>query len=287
MSNPTSQGAALSLVELLKPMAHDWRSLAEQANASPSPQTDDCPKVVLTEKHWAHPIWDLFRLIEEATGIDRHVVEQVAWRINSALGLAPLKRTPRPTPPVTDPDLADLPDDEPRPDLADLRWVYPRLSECDVNGTTATILRRFEKKHPGVLAAFGSHLPTDKQAAPPVETQETTETRAQRFQKLVPAARKAFLAFELAESRAGKRLEDREAYDHLMEHGIPDNAGNAGELTDYELPSFDTWTKHLRTARAHLGEQKYTPRQGRETGKSVVRVNEVEHLNDADNRKPE
>jgi len=73
----------------------------------------------------------------------------------------------------------------------------------------------------------------------------------------------------------GKRLQDREAYDWLKEYGIDTDKGDVGELADYELPSFDTWTKQLRNARNPLGKQKYTRRGGRATGKSIVRVNEV------------
>jgi hypothetical protein len=90
------------------------------------------------------------------------------------------------------------------------------------------------------------------------------------------ASRKAYLAFEWVQSKARKKLEDKEAWDLLKEEGIPSDAGNAGELTDYKPPAFDTWARELRTARSALGEQKYTARGGRARGRSIVRTDEVE-----------
>jgi hypothetical protein len=101
------------------------------------------------------------------------------------------------------------------------------------------------------------------------------EQRAQALKDLPPAARKAYLAYCWAEAVAGRPLEDREAFDILKEQGIPKDRGDLGELEDYELPDFPTWTKHLRNARAPLGEQKYKRRGGRATGKSIVRANQI------------
>lgn len=107
-------------------------------------------------------------------------------------------------------------------------------------------------------------------------TAEASLTWAQKLQKLEPAARKAYLAYEWADSKAGRRLTDEEAYEMLKEEGIPEGVGDAGDLTDYDLPSFETWTKYVRNARAPLGEQKYKPRKGRHRGKSVVRDDEID-----------
>jgi hypothetical protein len=94
------------------------------------------------------------------------------------------------------------------------------------------------------------------------------------------SVRLAYLAFCYAESKAGNRLEDREAYDLLKEEGIPANRGGRGDLEDYDLPSFDTWTRYLRDARKLLGEQKYTRRAGRSTGKSIAQADQIEYLKD-------
>lgn len=92
---------------------------------------------------------------------------------------------------------------------------------------------------------------------------------------LQPCQRKAYLSFLYAEARNEGRLEDRHAFDWLYENGI-DHDEESGELVDYELPSFDTWSRYLRATREATGEHKYTPRRGRETGRSVVKGSEVE-----------
>jgi hypothetical protein len=99
-------------------------------------------------------------------------------------------------------------------------------------------------------------------------------SRADVFRQLRPCVRKAYLSFELAQSKAGSELEDRAAFDWLKENGFPDDAGDTGELVDYELPDFDTWTRYLREAREALGEQKYSRRAGRK-GKSVAGHDEL------------
>jgi len=93
--------------------------------------------------------------------------------------------------------------------------------------------------------------------------------------KLTPSVRKAYLAWRYAESKAGRQLTDREAFDWLKENGIPDDAGDLGELADYKLPAFETFTSYCTKARGILGEQKYSPTAGRPTGKSVVKQSDI------------
>jgi hypothetical protein len=100
--------------------------------------------------------------------------------------------------------------------------------------------------------------------------------RATQLRDMTLSVRQAYCAFNYAESKSGKRLEDREAYDLLHDEGIPDDKGNLGELSDYDLPSFDTWCRQLRVARQILGEQKYTRRAGRQLGKSIVKGDQIE-----------
>jgi len=99
---------------------------------------------------------------------------------------------------------------------------------------------------------------------------------------LKPSDRKAYLAYQYAETMVGRRLQDREAYDWLEENGIDTSRGDVGELADYELPAFDTWAKQLRNARKPLGEQKYTRRGGRAAGKSIVAGKDVEYQRGSD-----
>ena len=93
---------------------------------------------------------------------------------------------------------------------------------------------------------------------------------------LEPAIRKAFLSYQYEETKQGRKLQDQEAYQLLKEEGIPDDGGDLGELSNYNLPAFETWVRQLRTARQALGEQKYTPRRGRQHGRSIARGDQVE-----------
>ncbi|MDY0165273.1 MAG: hypothetical protein RBS80_01935 [Thermoguttaceae bacterium] len=89
----------------------------------------------------------------------------------------------------------------------------------------------------------------------------------------------AYYAYKYAETRLGRRQKDREAWEYLREHGIDDEKGDAGELAEWRLPSFDTFARNLRTARAYFGERKYTPRNAKAlpTGRSIVKADEIEH----------
>jgi hypothetical protein len=100
--------------------------------------------------------------------------------------------------------------------------------------------------------------------------------REELVQTMEASVRLAYLAYAYAESKEGKPLEDREAYNLLKEEGIPEGAGDRGELAEYKLPAFDTWARYLREARKILNEQKYTRRSGRSTGKSIVNPDQIE-----------
>jgi hypothetical protein len=103
----------------------------------------------------------------------------------------------------------------------------------------------------------------------------TDQEKAAILGGLAPAARKSYVAYLLAERRAGRKLQDREAYELLRDEDVLENASTP-ELADYHLPTLDTWTRHLRTARKELGEQKNTPRRGRPHGPSVIRQDQIE-----------
>ncbi len=126
------------------------------------------------------------------------------------------------------------------------------------------------------------------ESTPPAEDSNADSTRQSAvtsgaareavLRDLKSSARKAYLAFQYAETMNGRRMEDREAYDWLHENGIDQGKGDLGELTDYELPdSLETFRRYLGTARKSLGESKYTKRGGRKHGRSIVRGNEIEY----------
>jgi hypothetical protein len=100
-------------------------------------------------------------------------------------------------------------------------------------------------------------------------------TRAELLARLSERVRNAFQSYEYAVGKQqGQRLTARQAYEWLVEQGLPD------QLAGYSLPNLDTWERYLRKARLALGEQKNTPRAGRPHGRSVVRQDEIEHSED-------
>ena len=94
------------------------------------------------------------------------------------------------------------------------------------------------------------------------------------LETLQPKEYKAWLSFEYAETKAGRRLQDRDAWDWLTENGT-DSTGS-GELANYELPAFDTWARYLRIARNAVGEQKHRRRTPPTPGRSVVRGDKLD-----------
>jgi hypothetical protein len=118
-------------------------------------------------------------------------------------------------------------------------------------------------------------------STPEQPTTDHNVKRKQVLKGLQPADRKAYLSFVYAESKVGKRLEDHEAHEWLTENGIDTDKGDLGELADYELPAFETWTRQIREARNALDEQKYTSRAGRE-GRSIVERNRVEYQGESE-----
>jgi len=115
------------------------------------------------------------------------------------------------------------------------------------------------------------HDSTQGQGAAPIPPREEVK------RQLEPAVRKAYLALQYAESFAEKRLEDREAHSWLRDNGIDQGNGDLGELTDYKLPSLETFRRYLSTARSALGENRYTRRGGRKHGGSIVSGNKIEY----------
>jgi hypothetical protein len=94
-----------------------------------------------------------------------------------------------------------------------------------------------------------------------------------KLAKLTECERKAYLSYNYAETKEGRQLSDREAWEYLKEHGIGDDGG---ELSHYQPPLRETYTDYMSRARAKLGELKYTHRGGRAKGsRSVPRQSEL------------
>jgi hypothetical protein len=111
---------------------------------------------------------------------------------------------------------------------------------------------------------------------PPQPDAPSDIAREAALRQLKPADRKANFSFLYAEGKVSKRLEDHEAHGWLKENGIDTDKGDLGELTNYQLRAFPTWSRQLRNARNALGEQKYTRRAGRTAGRSIVSGREIE-----------
>ncbi len=88
-----------------------------------------------------------------------------------------------------------------------------------------------------------------------------TQNSAKSLESIKPSERLAYYSYKLAEAKAVRRLEDREAYDLLSENDLSEYF--VGDLEDYQLPAFGTWARQLRTARKATNERKYTPRTHR------------------------
>ena len=100
--------------------------------------------------------------------------------------------------------------------------------------------------------------------------------RDEALKKLTHAERQAYFAYQYTESKAGRPLEDREAYGRIMDESVPADQGDLGDLEDFEPPKFDTWCRLLRRARRKLGEQKYSCRRGCEKGPSIAPGEQVD-----------
>jgi len=242
------------------------------------------------DAYWHHPVLLVCRWLEEHsrinrddkehTPINRDDLEAAAFRLNTPLGLQGME-------PLLAPDGATVHDKG----ASDMLWIVPKLQELDRNGTTAKLWGMLSDNCPTVLVEAG--LMPAAHATPPTDRTGEREgsgegnTSAEQaavldkraiLARLQPADRKAYLSYQYAETMAGRKLGDREAYDWLGENGIDTDKGDLGELADYELPTdFGTWSRQVRNARKPLSEQKYTKRDGRALGKSVVSARQIEY----------
>ncbi len=167
-----------------------------------------------------------------------------------------------------------------------LSGVKPTDAQPLPSGPPAGARRRTGHRAEGAASRGDRATPAQPDGSANIPAEQVTgesgsqADRREQLQKLTPTVRKAYLAFVYAESKAEKRLDDREAYNLLKEEGIPENAGDLAELEDYELPVFPTWARYLGRARKALGEQKYQRRMGRPHGGSVVEEGQIERQAD-------
>jgi hypothetical protein len=84
--------------------------------------------------------------------------------------------------------------------------------------------------------------------------------------KLAPSRLKAYGQFRWAirQNAALEGASDREVYEWLEDH-----------YNTEPLPKFASWDRYLREARAFHDVRKHTPRSGRNTGRSIVRSDQI------------
>lgn len=142
-------------------------------------------------------------------------------------------------------------------------------------------LREFLAHSSGAITAPALAVKLDHDAQIRPDSPETIardiakkESGNGQLKLLTPAIQKAWLAYIYAETKQEKRLQDKEAWDFLVENGI----GPDGETIEgYKPPSFETFSRQLREARKILGENKYTRRRGRPPARSVIPAESIDN----------
>lgn len=90
----------------------------------------------------------------------------------------------------------------------------------------------------------------------------STDPGEKSFEDLMPSEQKAYLSFKLAESVNGCRMQNKPAWEWLLNNDWSEYTGkDPGLLDGYTPPSFVTWSRQMREARRVMKEQKYVPRK--------------------------
>jgi hypothetical protein len=145
-----------------------------------------------------------------------------------------------------------------------VKFVGPAAEARDVLDDLTSDLRDDFKGITYVLDGT-DHVPNDDPAAPHESTTTNPEKNTSPSSRLKPCEERAYWSYEHARKVLGGDAADKEAYEWLCERGP----------TEYRLPKFTTWARHVREGRRQHGTQRKGPRAGR-TGRSVVSENEVE-----------
>lgn len=108
---------------------------------------------------------------------------------------------------------------------------------------------------------------TDAAAPDPAEGGQAEEAEGIAARSLSPSRQKAFSQYLWAVQQNAELngATEEQVYVWLTQH-----------LDDGEqLPSFATWARYVREGRAETNARKNTPRRGRQTGRSIVRPDEI------------
>ena len=202
-----------------------------------------------------HPIFHLYRLIEERTGISKEDVAAFTERLLCGYGMGPVTYTTGP-------------DGKQREPLPDLRPIAEKLGEFDRSGKTGPLVAILFEQHAEALKRAGISL-NPSQSSKSDTGATVTENPLESAPK---PSKRAYASYLYAEQNLPRDPTDREAYEWLVEN---DPAWRTSDITDYNLPNFQTWLRHLRTARKIMGTQKNTPRHGRGGSGSVVNSSDI------------
>jgi hypothetical protein len=114
---------------------------------------------------------------------------------------------------------------------------------------------------------WGQALNGLRAAAEAHKAMATEGTEGASRPSLSPSRQKAYSQYlhAIQQDTALAGATDRDVYDWL-ENNLDD-----GE----DLPTFATWGKYVREARSAAGENKNRPRAGRDTGRSIVRPDQI------------
>ncbi len=168
--------------------------------------------------------------------------------LHSATGTTQ-RATTRETPPVP-------------PDLSKLATLIRRGAEALAAWQSEQHrgLERINRSVEAIGAMAGGEMAADS----PEKAQGTGSTAAGEL-KLRPCEIKVYGQWRQAVEVIGDCTDD-ETYDWVEQHN-----------DDEPLPSRATWKRYVRNARRAHGRQKNTPRAARETGRSIVRGDEIEY----------
>jgi len=119
------------------------------------------------------------------------------------------------------------------------------------------------------LGLLDQEAPSQPSHSAPEDDIALQNQRIEILKSLPSSQQKAYRSYKLMENVFPTNLTDREVYEHLKTDDFS-TVNHEDYLHDYDLPSFDTWSRHLRKARQELGEQKNHIRRGRTTGRSII-----------------
>ncbi len=154
-SNSSGQFAP-ELVEILKRLGAHRRAVYEQTYGN-APRTRE-----QSDAYWYHPLVRACHWLEQRLGINRHELEQAAFRLTTPLGLKGMN--PFPNPDETEGD----------PGMPDWLWMTGKFRELDLDGTTdrdsttTRLWRQLSEQYPTILEEAGITVASRPSAKPPM-----------------------------------------------------------------------------------------------------------------------